>query len=301
VTNQTQRTQANPLVLGTFATTRLRHLRGTLGPKYQVQTNGYGGGTFNHWYQINIADPAWIIVKKGGPRPKYIQVSAYDLNKTPIQGDPIFDADSIRDGLNRAGDVYIPYLDTVMSTGSDLYNTFDRRRLDLGDDRYYPLGTGSYLVCVSSTRNETLDYELGVVVEFPPTEVFIQLEDEDVLSILATETAIDDTRTILISSPVSVDTTISSNVDQPNGFTETSCAINSGVTVTILGGSTWFIGDQIPSDQADEYQVLAEPGDDAYFDTIHDHSLSDWTQAWQDEHGPNTVLPSIFDSLLNRL
>ncbi len=70
-TSQPQRTQNNPLVLGTFSSTALRYLHGSLGPKYQVigradtrtQSNGgFGGGTYNHWFQINLARPGWIII-----------------------------------------------------------------------------------------------------------------------------------------------------------------------------------------------------------------------------------------------
>ncbi len=65
-TSQPQRTQNNPLVLGTFSSTALRYLHGSLGPKYQVigradtrtQSNGgFGGGTYNHWFQINSTEP----------------------------------------------------------------------------------------------------------------------------------------------------------------------------------------------------------------------------------------------------
>lgn len=219
----------------------------------------------------------------------------------PIQGLPIFDADSITDGLNRQGEVYIPYLDTVMSAQSNLYNVFSRLRLDLGDDRYYPLGAGSYLICISLTRNETQDYELGVVVEFPPTQLFIALEDEDVLSYLLQETAIDYSRTLNIDTPVTADITISSDPELPNGFTENSAEINTGVTVTLLEDSTWFIGEPIPSSQADEYRVLAEPTSDEYFNTIHDHSLTEWKESWQEERGPDEGLPGLFDPLINRL
>jgi hypothetical protein len=202
--SQDQRSVNNPLVLGTFSDTSLRYLRGTLKQEYKVQSNGYGGGTYNHWFQINLAQPGWIILTKAAlPKPQYLQISTYDLNKTPIQGQAIFDADSIEDGLNRAGNVYIPYLDTMMSRQSDLYNTYSRWRLDRGDDRYYPLERGSYLICISSTRNEPLSYEVGVVIEFPPTEFEFALEDENEISFLVKETAIDLERTLIIESPVS--------------------------------------------------------------------------------------------------
>jgi hypothetical protein len=183
---QRQRTQNNPLVLGTFDTTALKYLKGRLGPLNQVvgradtnqQSNGgFGGGTYNHWFQINIKAPAWIIAIKAGPKPTYLQTSFYDLNKIPIEGKGIFQADSI--STNEGTRIYYPYLNTFMGVQSDLYNTFNPERLDKGDERYYPLQAGSYLLCISTTRNELIDYEVGLVVEFAPTELFIAVEDTD--------------------------------------------------------------------------------------------------------------------------
>lgn len=184
--SQRQRTKEDPLLLGNFNSTAVRYLRGTLGPEYkvigradtnQISNGGIGGGTYNHWFQINLDSPGWIIVTKGPPRPQYIQVSAYDLNTIPIQGNSIFDADSI--SIDSDGQVYFPYLNTVMHTQSDLYNQFERMRLDRGDERYYPLGAGSYLICISSTRNERLEYQVAIVVEFPHNEGFFEVEDSD--------------------------------------------------------------------------------------------------------------------------
>ena len=298
--SQAQRTQNNPLPLGTFSQTSLRYLKGTLGAQYkpigradtgQLSNGGIGGGTYNHWFQVTLAAPGWIIVAKGPPRPKYIQVSAYDLNKTPIQGNAIFDSDSIEASAN--GTVYSPYLDTVMSRQSDLYNTFDRLRLDRGDDRYYPLNAGSYLICVSSTRNEPLSYELGVVIEFPITEAFFELEDDDG-SVCLQETEIDAPN---LDSPITVDTVIPVGA---NAFTDTSCTINSGVTLTVSDGSTWYIGDRIPAADYDNFKIILEVGDDAYYDTIHDHSLSEWQNAWDREHQSDDRFPELFTPLTNR-
>jgi hypothetical protein len=62
--SQRQRTQNNPLVLGSFDTTSLKILkRESLGPVNQLvgradtnqQSNGgFGGGTYNHWFQVNL-------------------------------------------------------------------------------------------------------------------------------------------------------------------------------------------------------------------------------------------------------
>jgi hypothetical protein len=256
-----------------------------------TQSNGgFGGGTYNHWFQVNLSKPGWIIVTKGPPRPKYIQVSTYELDKTPIQGEAIFDADSVT--ITSNGEVYIPYLDTVMSTQSDLYNYFSRMRLDRGDERYYPLGAGSYLICVSTTRNEPLNYEVGVVIEFPTTEGFFELEDGDGSFVLQ-ET---DNTTESVVSPVTVNTLIAF----PGAFTETFCTINPGVTVTVAANATWLIGDTIPVADYSNYRFVLEPGDDSYFDTIHDHSLSEWRRAWEATHQDTDAFPELFVPLTNR-
>jgi hypothetical protein len=254
---QAQRSVHNPLVLGTFSNTSLRYLKGTLGPQNKVvgraDTNqnsngGFGGGTYNHWFQINITSPAWIILVKGPPRPNYIQISTYDLNKNPIEGREIFSKDSI--SVNNNGSTYFPYMDTAMGAQSDLYNTFDNSRLDRGDERYYPLEAGSYLVCVATTRNEPLAYELGVVIEFPDTSLFFELEDT-------------------------------------------------------AGGV--FLQEDAPASQNTftaaptlQYGFIVEIVDDGYFNTVHDHSLSEWKSAWQNEHQDTDPFPEIFVPLTNR-
>jgi hypothetical protein len=296
-TNQRQRSKENPLNLGTFGELSLRYLTGTLGPLNQVGLNGYGGGTYNHWFRINLSQPAWIIVAKSGPRPNYIQTSVYDLNTTPINGLPIFDADSIRQGLNNLGEVYIPYLDTVMSHQSDLYNTYDRIRLDRGDDRYYPLPAGGYLLCVSSTRNERIDYSVGLVVEFAQSELFLALED---FSLYLQETTIDSVTTVTINSPVTVDTVISVDPTKPNGFTDNLCEIVSGVTVTVLDGSEWLIGEATGSTGDVLNDLFLLEFGEGYLDTIHDHTLSEWRDAWNAQHHPDDKFPDLFVPLTNR-
>ena len=305
---QAKRNKSNPLELGTFSTLSLRYLKGTLGPQNkvigyadtnQISNGGFGGGSYNHWFKVNLAQPGWIIITKGPPRPKYIQVSAYDIDSLPIQGQNIFDEDSVSIVSN--GEVFYPYLGTVMKTQSDLYNQFLAYRLDRGDDRYYPLDQGSYLICVSTTRNEPLDYEVGLVIEFPATELLIALEDENEVSLWLQETEIDYDRTIVVPSSISVDFVISSDVDKPNGFTETAAEIVLGSTVTVLLNSTWLIGSLIPAAQAPEYGVLAEAEDEAAFlATIHDHSLSEWQGAWEAEHQDTDKFPDVFIPLTNR-
>ncbi len=181
---QRSRTQDNPLFLGTFDQLSVRSIQGTLGPVNQVvgradtrssSNGGYGGGSYNHWFSLGLASPAWLIVKKGPPRPNYIELSVYDLNLTPIEGRAILDKDSISTTIN--GAITNPYTDHVMGQQSNLYNTFIPTHLDKGNEQYFPLQQGLYMLCVSTTRNEPLNYEVAFVVEFPVTEFDLLLED----------------------------------------------------------------------------------------------------------------------------
>lgn len=299
---QSTRSLSNPLNLGTFSSTSLRYLKGKLGPENKVigradtgttSNGGFGGGTYNHWFQVTLDSPAWIIVTKGPPRPQYIQTSAYDLNKTPIEGQSIFDADSIASGLKENGEVYVPYLDTVMTAKSDLYNQFSRIRLDRGDERYYPFAKGSYLICISSTRNEPLAYEVGLVIEFPIAEVLFELEDSDG-SIVLQEEAQESTGVL---SPVLT------TVIVPSGAYVTSVSpliIGSTGVLTLTGTSILAVGRGITPNLFNQFGILADIGNDNYFDTVHDHSLSEWTTSWQNEHQESNRFPSVFVELTNR-
>jgi len=297
--SQRQRTQNDPLVLGTFSETSLRELTGTLGPLTKVvgrkDTNQYsnggiGGGTYNHWFQVNVTTPCWLITKKGGPRPNYIQVSAYDLNLQPIQERMIFQADSVSDSFGYSIS-HQPYTDHVMGAASNLYNTFNPNSLDRGNDLYFVLERGSYLICVSTTRNELLNYTLGVVVEFPSEEMLLLLEDLD-NSYLATETTLDSANTIVIGPVFSSNYTIPSGY---NAYTSISATLNSSITVTIPVNSSWFIGTLGP--EAGDFFIL-EPSDSYDFNSVHEHSRADWLTAWRRERSPEDSLPTLFDSLI---
>jgi len=298
---QRQRTAKNPLLIGSFNQTSLRLLTGTLGPLNQVvgrsDTNqysngGHGQGAMNHWFQINLLTPAWIITRKGGPRPNYIEVSAYDLNHNPIQGRMIFQADSISTTANGTT-VFYPYLGHVMGAGSDLYNTFERLRLDKGNDIYFPLEAGSYLICVASTRNERLDYTLGLVVEVPTDDMYLLLEDFDE-NFLTQETTIDLDNTIIVGPVFSSNYSLASGY---NAYTFNQATILSGYTVTIPATSTWYIGFVSPETN-DKFLLDQGPGYDG--SSTHEHSLTEWTDAWQRERSPGDPLPDLFTPLVNR-
>jgi len=297
--SQRQRTKNNPLLLGSFNETSLRVLTGTLGPKNQVvgrpDTNqysngGFGGGTYNHWFQVKITTPAWIITRNAGSRPNYIQVSAYDLNYTPIQGRMIFQADTNKFSSDLDGDYY-PYLGHVMGASSDLYNSFSPNSIGLGSDLYFPVEKGNYLICVSTTRNELLDYSLALIIEVQTTEMFLLLEDLDI-SFLAEETTLDDSNTVIIGPLFIVNFTIPSGF---NAFTFLSATINPGVVMTVPANASWYIGELSP--EASDIFII-EPSDTYDYDSLHEHSYAEWWAAWQRERSPGDALPTIFNPLI---
>lgn len=296
---QRQRTQDNPLNLGTFNQTSLRYLRGSLGPQNkligyrdttQTSNGGFGGGAYNHWFKVNLLNSAWLILIKGNPRPNYIQVSTYELDNTPIEGRGIFQADSVSEIVD--GQAYYPYVGHSMGAQSDLYNFFSRARLDQGDDRYYPLGPGSYLICISTTRNEPLDYELGLIVEFESTDYKLQTE-QGAQNFIIYENDIDSRNTVVLGP------TITSNYTIPTGYnayTNGTAIIQTGITVTIPSGSTWFIDNSTIN--TDENPIWLDLTENYTGQDEHLHSLSEWQTAWERDHQADDKFPEIFLPLI---
>ena len=301
---QRSRTQNSPLILGNFNQTSLRVLTGTLGPLNQVvgraDTNqysngGFGGGTYNHWFQVNLTTPAWIITRKGGPRPNYIEVSVYDLNRVPKEGRMIFEKDSLQT-TNDTDSLYYPYIGHVMGSNSYLYNNFNPDRLDKGNDLYFELEVGSYLICISTTRNEILNYNLALVIEISTNEIFILLEDTDG-SLLTQETIIDSTNTVTIGPVFTGNYTIPSG---SNAFSFSPVIVEITATITVSFGSSWFISTFIPTGPVANDLFIVEPNDNYNFNALHEHSRGEWLAAWRRENSPDSSLPTIFDPLISR-
>lgn len=299
---QRSRSKNNPLELGVFSRTSLRYLRGSLGPKNQVvgykdtnQTSngGFGGGTYNHWFAVETTDYSWIILNKDGERSKYINLSFYDLNLTPIEGRDLFEADSARGDFlfDEEDRVYYPYTGHAFGSQSALYNLFFTNRTQLNDSRYFPLPAGRYLICISSTRNEPIDYSVGLVIEFPATEIFLLLEDlaDDKIAL---ENGLDSSNTVEIGPIFILDFTLPAGF---NAFTETQATVEDLVTVEIPGPATWYIGDPFPvgEEPKDVFLIDIGPNYDLQKQD-HEHSLLEWKDAWRSEFGDQVPFPEVF-------
>jgi len=290
-TSQRERSQYNPLNLGTFYQTSLRLLIGDLGPKSKIIQGGYGEDTYNHWFKVSLADPAWIILIKAGSklsteniRPDQgtpynksrFDFSVYDLNKNPIEGRVI-----IEEPEEFAGQ--------AAGAQSDLYNFSNYDRADLGNDMFYKLEPGHYLICISAIRNELMTYGVGMVLEFqrPSTDVFILTEDVIQSYILQEDAQETDIGLVYdqIISPINANITI----DTRNASTINQALIESGVVVQVNNENsnnedlTWYIGPPFPNPDPNLNRILLDATDN-WVDTIRERSLSEWKAAWEREN-----------------
>ena len=62
--SQRERSQYNPLNLGTFSQTSLRMLIGDLGPKSEIIQGGYGNYTYDHWFQKQLINQLGLLLSK---------------------------------------------------------------------------------------------------------------------------------------------------------------------------------------------------------------------------------------------
>jgi hypothetical protein len=298
--SQRERSQFNPLNLGRFNRTSLRLLTGTLGPSSQIIQGGYGNYTYNHWFQVTLALPAWIILIKGGTALAQGQANTsnrfseinqrfsfqvYDQNRNPIQGRYIHQEPEA-------------YLGHVAGAQSDLYNTFNPARFDKGDETFHELEPGNYLICISANRNELFKYATGLVIEFPSDdEQFILLEDNSIAYLLQESTASVAGGATFIEIPAQIDgdTTLSS----ASAFTINACTISSGFFVQINNESpegnslVWIIGPDLNAAGVDELNNRVELNTTENWQySLHVHSLSEWSTAWEREHQQDDKFPA---------
>ena len=322
------------LYLGEFEETSIRVLRGTLGPEYDLvgesqriralrNSNegggGFGGGSMNHWFRVKLASPAWIMmIKMGvameghndydaddnlttrrelGQKNDFIQLSAFDLNRAPIEGRPIFQAEAIATPQGKR--FFYPYFGTVAGAASDLYNTgaFDQYRFDKGDDMFFPLEAGEYLLVVSSTLSNKCKYAVGLVIEFPPTEISF-LQEQGFPDFIVQENAVTRDQVRVIQPVESGDFTITNTelaITPPPGET----ALITPAEATIEVGGAWITNQPaVDFDERDGFFRIICDFTEGAIDSFHDHSLSDWRKAWARE-GRNTPLPVVFEQFTN--
>lgn len=302
--SQRERSQYNPLNLGTFSQTSLRMLIGDLGPKSEIIQGGYGNYTYDHWFQITIDKPAWIIAIKAGSKlateninplsnvgyatNRRFSISVYDENKTPIEGRNINDKES-------------GYWNHVAGAQSDLYNTYNLKLANKGNELYFPLEPGNYLLCISATRNELMTYAVGLVIEFqtPIDELFFLCEDASDVTYLITENALGESVVENVPNTVTSGITLSTL----NGFTENLCTIidpNGVVQVNYQNSDgnplSWLIGPN-PGTLAIT-RVLLDATEN-WIDTTHEHSLTEWREAWQRDHLREYKFPVVFSNYTN--
>ena len=295
--SQRERSQFNPLDLGRFDRTSLRLLTGTLGPKSQIIDGGYGNDTYNHWFKLTLLDNAFVLVIKAGtklatsnvtPSSLFNQTATrftaafYDINQTPIEERYIHEFP-------------FGYKGTAAGAQSDLYNTFDPNKFNKGNELFYELPPGEYLICVSATRNELFQYGVGLVVEIPSNdEDFILTEDLIVSYILQEDFSNQEVEFIQIPQFVTQNITLTG----VSAYTPDFSQIESGVFVQVnfqntqtSGQLTWVIGPDFTN--FTEGDKILQDVTENYAETqIPDHSLTEWKEAWDRDHEYDNRFPS---------
>jgi hypothetical protein len=271
----------------------------------QIIEGGIGNNTYNNWFQISLDQPAWIILIKAGTvlntstttvQNLYqninnrMQLAVYAQDYTPIQERYIAQR-SVPPG----------YRGRVAGAQSDLYNTFDPKRFDQGNELIYELLPGRYLICVSAASNEEFRYGLGVVIQFPQNdENFILLEDNS-LAYLLQENTVNvpgEAPFIEIASPIAFDITL----DTTSAYTVGNAEVVSGIFVQVNNENpatsqklVWQIGPDISGtipDEADD-RVLLDATENWAVSQLPDLSLSEWEAAWERDHSMDDAFPSV--------
>jgi hypothetical protein len=294
--SQRERSQFNPLNLGKFDRTSLRFLTSTLGMRSQIIEGGIGNNTYNNWFQVTLEKAGWIILIKGGTvlsttntsRQNLYQdvnsrlmLAVYDQNRNPIEGMIIQQEPEA-------------YRGNVAGAQSDLYNTFNTKRFDKGDEMFYELEPGNYLICVSATRNEEFNYGVGLVIDINDDREQYILTEDTILSYVLQESGVNVfgfEPFISISSDIITDITLAVN----SAYSVTYADIASGVFVqvndnnpTTSGVITWVIGPDLGQDTG---KIILDATEN-WTDTLHELSLTEWKEAWARDHGMDEKFPS---------
>ena len=305
--SQRQRSQYNPLNLGTFEQTSLRLLTGSLGMRSQIIQGGYGNYTYNHWFQVTLAEPAWIILLKAGSNlstspvtssnvlqniDDRFDVSVYAQDYSPIQGRTILEEPE-------------SFFGYVAGAESDLYNTFNPKLSTKGNETFYELTPGKYLICVSATCNEAFNYSLGLVVEFPSADDnFILTEDQDTGFVLQeTFDAQSEGVFVVLPSPITANTTI----NEISNYSLNVGQINSGIFVQVNEKNSddvplsWTIGPSASTNNNPLINLIELDYTENWPASVpQTHSLSEWRSAWQRDHSQDDKFPSgLFAPLTN--
>ena len=303
--SQRERSQYNPLNLGHFSQTSVRYITSVLGMRSQIIEGGVGNNTYNNWFQVSIDQPAWIILIKAGTVlntsttttvqnhnqgiHKRMEVAVYAQDYSPIQQRYIAQI------VDPPG-----YRGRAAGAQSDLYNTFEPKRFDQGNELVYELLPGRYLICVSATSNEEFRYGLGMVIQFPQNdENFILLEDSSIAYLLQ-ENEVNvpgEAPFIEIISPITFDITL----DTTSAYTVGNAEIVSGIFVQVNNQNpatgqdlVWQIGPDISGTVPDQLgnRVLLDATENWAESQLPDLSLSEWEAAWKRDHSMDDKFPT---------
>jgi hypothetical protein len=212
-------------------------------------------------------------------------LAVYDQNRNPIQGRII----------EQEPDAY---RGNVAGAQSNLYNTFKPKRFDKGDEMFYELEPGNYLICISATRNEEFNYGVGLVIDINDDREQYILTEDTVLSYVLQENELNAPGSepfVRIPSDITSDITLDVN----SAYSVTYADIASGVSVQVnnnnpaTGGEiTWVIGPNLAEKLPGDNDKIILDATENWIDTLHELSLTEWKQAWARDHSQDEKFPS---------
>lgn len=176
--SQRSRSLQNPLKLGTFDRTSIRHITGRLGAEnkgqapFQLSNSGAQNAFQNIWMQFTLAQPSYVILLKDPSLDRTftrwynISLSTAGPERRSISH-PIY-----YDGTSKF------YRGMVGGTQSDLYNVIDEQSAYRDQNRtsLLPLAKGSYTLNINTQRWDQIRYNIYMIIEAPSKTGYYVLE-----------------------------------------------------------------------------------------------------------------------------
>jgi len=172
---QRSRSYRDPLDLGVYDRTSIRHIKGRIGAEnkgqagFKLSNDGTSNAFQNVWFRVTIKDPGYLIFLKEDNRNQ----NFYKIN--------VYTDDSERRQLSypvNFGDKFRIFNNTVAGISSDLYNSIDPKSEFKDENRtsLFPLPKGSYVINITTQRWDMFRYGIFMILEVPKQTGYLELE-----------------------------------------------------------------------------------------------------------------------------
>jgi hypothetical protein len=174
---QRSRSYRDPLDLGVYDRTSIRHIKGRIGVEnkgqagFRLSNDGSSNAYQNVWFRVTLKDSGYLIFLKENNRDRrhYIINVYTDDHERKQLAYPV----SSGAGTNLFNNM-------VAGVTSDLYNIIDDKSefADKNSTSLYPLPKGSYLVNITTQRWDIFRYGVYMLIEMPKQTGYVSLETD---------------------------------------------------------------------------------------------------------------------------